>query len=100
MAIVKGGASSVKQPIEARASADYGLYVGPRGGFSKAGIQCKAPKWSNLFTCDEGNCPNLMNVLEYIESTASHEEWEAVMNGVDEFIHAFLRFKEGRQNAA
>ncbi len=98
MAILKSGTGNNGTPIVASASADYGLYVGPKGGFSKAGIQVKAPKWANLFTLDESGTPNLMNVLEYLNDT--HSDFVGVIRGVEDFIDAYTAWKAEQERDA
>ncbi len=86
--------SKDKAPIVADVHPQYGLYVGPKGAFSKSGIQCKAPKWANLFTSDEDGTPNLMNVLAYLDSESN--DFNAVLDGADAFVAAYAEFKAKR----
>ncbi len=94
---LKTAQSQGKAPIIASTS-EYGLFVGPEGAFGKAGIQCKAQKWSYLFKNDPDNTPMLMNVIDYLEKES--DDFVAVEKGVDEFIAAWIERIERKNKPA
>jgi hypothetical protein len=77
-----------KSPIVAKVENEqYGLYVGPDGAWHKAGIQCKSPKWANLFTVDPDGVSNMLNVVEYVEKNS--EDFVTVQTGIETFIRQY-----------
>lgn len=85
-----------KRPIVANETEEFGLYIGPKGGYGKVGLSCKSQKWSYLFTEDESDTPHLLNVVNYLKSQgldAKDLDWH-----IQKFITAYQEWR--KTNAA